>query len=586
MRPTTDLFELDFVFSQQRPLTREEFIDQCKRRGLHLRSWDQLEALHRARLLVPMYRFVKNVRPIIAEGRRRKMPLSTILVNNIWDGAILRNYLHGYKNVGHPQDPRAEPFQAWNKYARKLDGQTIWRSSFLYSPYQLLLIPYLQEYISKMRWRKTPRPFSNFDYSYNIKLSDSEQTEAAEHVIENDELVLLLSALEIKYRPHIVGTITNKRGRSLDQWSEYNKKFKPGEMLRWLSLEPEVIRNTAQWLLNTAYSIDPLRDWIELIRLCNPKKWEKLHGDALIAMDHRIAAEMLLRFYEDLVQEGIAAPLEESPKDFTGPYDGRLGTNRYELDETLMDFGVSPQPSLLLVLEGETEMLLVPRVMKILGIPVRNDLIKLFNSKGIDRKLGLLAEYVITPELGDSIDEGYILTRPPTHFLRIVDPESGFVDRRLREKHRKILVDSIWQGLPDDYREQIPKSEINHLVEIRTWDRKRQAFEFAHFTDRQIAWAILDTYHGSSAPSLAEVSRLVGIKRKHAQNIKDIWKRWKGRKPTKGRIAEALWPILERRIETALSRKTQRKIPVVRIVLHAIECAQSLRRDSVMIMKK
>lgn len=586
MRPTTDLFELDLVFSQQTPLTRDKFLEQCKRRGLNLHSWDQLEALHRAKLLVPMYRFVKNVRPIIAEGRREGMALITILVNNIWDGIILSNYLHGYENVGHPQDPRNERFRAWNNYARKYDGEVVWTSSFLYSPYQLLLMPYLKPYIRKMRWRKTPRPFSSFDYSYSVRLSDSDRTNAAKRVLENDELVLLLSALETKYRPHIIGTITNTRGSSLDKWFEYDENFKPVEMLRWLNMEPEEIQKTAQRLLHVADSNDPLREWTKLIRLFHPKKWEQLQGDALIAMDYRIAAEMLLRFYEDLVQEGIAPPLKKTSKHFREPLDGRLGSNRYELDKTLMDFGVSPQPSLLLVLEGETEMLLVPRVMNLLGIPVRNDLIKLFNSKGIDRKLGLLAEYVITPELGDSIDKGYILTRPPTQFLRIVDPESGFANRSLREKNRKILVNSIWQALPDNCRDQIPKSEINDLVEIKTWNRKQQAFEFAHFTDRQIAKAILKVYQGSNAPPLAEVQRLVSIKRKHAQNIKDIWKRWKGRKPTKGRVAEALWPILERRIETALSHKTQRKIPVVRIVLHAIDCAQSLQRRSVMIMKK
>jgi hypothetical protein len=357
-------------------------------------------------------------------------------------------------------------------------------------------------------------------------------------------------------------------------------------MLHWLKWEPERIRKAANYLLATADGIDPLNDWVELIRLFHPGKWEKLRGDALVAMDHRIAAEILFKFYDDLVKEGLAEPLEQSQKFFRGPYDGRLETNRHELEGTLMEFGISPQPSLLLVLEGETESKIVPRVMELLGIPIRNDLIKLFNSRGIDRKLGLLAEYVVTPALGDSIDKGYLLTRPPTHFLRIVDPESGFADRILREKNRKVLVNSIWQALPENYRNQIPKSEINHLIEIKTWNRKGEAFEFAHFTNRQIAQAILEAYQGHNAPTLDEVERLVGIKRNHAQNIRDIWKRWKGRKPTKGRVAEALWPILEKRIKTALSHKTQRKIPVVRVILLAVERAQSLHRDSVMIRKK
>jgi hypothetical protein len=196
VRPTTDLFELELVFSQQKPLTRDEFLDQCKRRGLNLQVWDQLEALHRARLLIPMYRLVKNVRPILAEGRRIKQPLITTLVNNLRDSVSLSHYLHGYEYVGYLQDPRTEPFRPWNKYARKYDGQIVWTSSFFYSPYQLLLVPYLKNLTRKMRSRKAKRPFSSFDYSYSLRLSESSQAQASEYVEENDEFTFLLSALE------------------------------------------------------------------------------------------------------------------------------------------------------------------------------------------------------------------------------------------------------------------------------------------------------------------------------------------------------------------------------------------------------
>src|ERR1044072_8215938 len=99
-------------------------------------------------------------------------------------------------------------------------------------------------------------------------------------------------------------------------------------MLRWLNVEPDEIQKTAQRLLHVADSNDPLREWIRLVRLFHPKKWEQLQGDALIAMDYRIAAEMLLRFYEDLVQEGIAPPLKKTSKHFREPLDGRLGRDR------------------------------------------------------------------------------------------------------------------------------------------------------------------------------------------------------------------------------------------------------------------
>ncbi|SRR6266404_840774 len=325
---------------------------------------------------------------------------------------------------------------------------------------------------------------------------------------------------------------------------------------------------------------------ISLIKLLRPEKWELLRGDALIAIDHRIASEILLRFYEDLVELGKAPQLESGSMRFRGPYDTRLGTDRYELTEELMDFGISPQPSLLLVLEGQTEMVLVPRVMEALGIPIRSDLIKLFNSKGIDRKMGLLAEYVATPELGKAISGGFVLTRPPTRFLRVVDPESRLVDSTEREEHRRTLVREIWEAISQRDHLQIPMTEIDALVEVKTWNRKGDSFEFAHFTDLQIAEAILKAYQGPSAPNLAQLRCQVKIKRQMHQNIETIWRRWHGRKPTKGRVAEALWPALERRVRRALSSGTYRRIPVVRILLGAVERARKVHRHSVFIRTK
>ena len=44
------------------------------------------------------------------------------------------------------------------------------------------------------------------------------------------------------------------------------------------------------------------------------KAWERLRDAALLAMDYREAAEVLLLFYEDLVAYGEAEPLLELPR--------------------------------------------------------------------------------------------------------------------------------------------------------------------------------------------------------------------------------------------------------------------------------
>jgi len=514
------------------------------------------------------------------------MPLITVLVNNLSDKAAISNYLDGLGAIGAPRDPRGESFRPWANYARRYDGHTVWRSNFLFSPYQLLLAHRSRSRVERLRWRRERRPFSNLNYSYRLPLSKSLRTEVTKDSEYNDELVMLLTALETKYRPGITGRVTNLRGGSLNDWAAYDKHFDPVAMLHWLRKTPEEIIDHAKLLLTIADNVDPLRDWISLIRLLRPEKWGLLRGDALIAMDHRIASEILLRFYEDLVAAGRASRLESGPMRFRGPYDTRLGTDRYELTQELMDFGISPQPSLLLVLEGQTEMALVPRVMETLGVPTKGELIKVFNSKGIDKKMNLLAEYVATPELGKAIAGGFLLTRPPTRFLRVVDPEGRMVSRAKREEHRRVLVREIWEAMTQREDLQIPIREIDPLVEVKTWNRKGESFEFAHFTDLQIAKAILNAYQGPSAPDLAELAQQVKIKRQVRQNIETIWCRWKGRKPTKGRIAEALWPALERRVLHALSSGTYRRIPVVRILLGAVERARSVHRHGVFIRTK
>lgn len=591
MRKTTDLFELDFVFSQQSLLTPEEFIREYKRRESYsshaLGVKEQLEALHEARVLMPMYRFVKNIDPILKEARRRRITQTSVITHTLGDQTALSHYLHGYTEIGNPIDPREESFTPWLEYETRLRGHFIRTSTFYYSPYQILLFPILQKLVPKMGTHKTPQHASTLGISYTL---DPKTIGGRSHyqrsTLENDELIITLTALESRYRPMITGRLTNRRGYELDSWFDYQRDFDALRMLHWLSWNAERILATAETLLFTADTIDPLSDWSRLVRLCNFEKLEGLRGDALLAVDHRVAAEMLLLFYEDLQAKGEAPPLQPVPKRFYAARRNRLKTDRTELSDVLMDFGISPQPSLILVLEGETELLLVPRVFALLGIPLRQDHITVFNAGGIDRDFGLLAKYVVTPEIGEAISKGYLLTRPPTRYLVVVDPERSFVTPKMREEKRKAWVLDIWNSISKNERRHIPISEINELVQVRTWNRKGESFEFAHFTNRQLATAILEVYKGPSGPPFTDLEAQIGTIRKHAGNLAAIWKRWKGIKPSKVRLADSLWPELMDRIEVGLSRDTHSRLPVVRIAIHADRLARQTHRHRVMIRSK
>lgn len=587
MKSATSLLDVSLVFSQRMLLTPTKFIDEYNRRELRsdlsLSLWDQLEALHRARALTPVYRFRKNVRSILIECRRQNIDVISALTHQLGDEASLSHFLDGHSGFGQLHDPSIERFRPWPRYVRKIEGHLLWTSAFFYSPYQLLLLPMLRRVIPKLRARRTARKYSSLDLSYSLRLSEKLREYIDQEIRENGELVIVLSALETTYLPWIVGHATNHRTRELESVFNNKSTFRPIEMLEWLGWDIERIKIVAERLLGVAERLDPLNDWYELTRLCRSDRWYKLRGDALVAVDYRIAAEILLRFYEDLATAGAASPLEPIPKRFYAARRRRLDTDRSELDRVLTEFGLSPQPSLVLVLEGDTEWLLVPRAMDLLGIPRQRAFIELFKGRGVGTDFGLLASYVSVPHLGESISNGFVLTRPPTHFLVAVDAEDKFVTKDSCEKQRRKWVEQIYKAIPRDDRTPNLRNDLLSLVSVETWDG--QSFEFAHFTDTEIATRILDVYEGPSPPSLRDLQSWVGSVRAKSGNLERLWESWSAPRPRKTKLAEKLWPILERKIEDARSRIDTSSIPVVRVLHRAYKLASELPRHSVMIRK-
>jgi hypothetical protein len=91
----------------------------------------------------------------------------------------------------------------------------------------------------------------------------------------------------------------------------------------------------------------------------------------LSALDYRIAAEILLLFYEDLAARGQADPLPDVPRNGWHPLAERLSYRGQTLDEDLMHLGISPHPRVVLAIEGETEQIHVPLIWKQLDYPGR-----------------------------------------------------------------------------------------------------------------------------------------------------------------------------------------------------------------------
>lgn len=573
VRSTTDLLDLELVFSQQRLLTLSQFEAECERRGLRFFSGqDQLEALHRAGALVPLYRAAKDVRAVFAQSRRpagQGIPPELALLHACTSARELR----ADRAAHRLHDPRTEPYRPWSRYQRTFGAAHRWTSEFLYSPYQLLLLPVLAPVMQQMRRRR----LGPGRYRFRLPAAESPLLQIRKRALHNDDLVVALTALEPAYRPLVVQQIvfpSDVDDRTAARWEHYHDAFDRVATLSWLGWDAEHVKAAAEGLSAQAWFIDPLRDWEELVRLIRPAKWGRLLGDALVALDQRIAAEMLWLFYEDLVKADAAPPFEPVARE-------RLRPNPAELDTVLMDFGLSPHPAL--VLEGATEMLLVPRVMDLLDVPRWPSFIQLVEAGGSARPLDLLAAYVATPQLGELLEGGVLLMRPPTRFLVAFDPEHSYATADQRRRVRELWVDKLLACLSHEHRTPKIHEQLADLVMVETWGTA--PFEFAHFSDDEISRAILQAYQGNDAPSPERLAAQVGIQRRHNANIEKLWQRWIGLKPSKVVVAEALWPVLEAKIRAAQAAGSLQRILVARVVVRASDLAAEFRRSDLLLRR-
>lgn len=142
------------------------------------------------------------------------------------------------------------------------------------------------------------------------------------------------------------------------------------------------------------------------------------------------------------------------------------------------------------MLEGATELTIFPRVMDFFGIRREEGFIAVQDAGGAGRDLTPLVAYAVAPRLGSGDHSDFLpLTRPPTRLLVVMDAENSMATAEAREGKRKGWVERMLLSLSNEYRNEEVRAALDRLVEVGTWDRKGESFEFAHFTDRQLVSA-------------------------------------------------------------------------------------------------
>lgn len=130
--------------------------------------------------------------------------------------------------------------------------------------------------------------------------------------------------------------------------------------------------------------------------------------------------------------------------------------------------------------------------------------------------------------------------------------------------------------------------ELDHLVEIRTWDES--CYEFAHFTNEELADSLIAVHPTVGNWTRNQLIDALGYWRAKKQDIKRVWMsgrwdveakcmtgRWAPPEPSKVDLAEALWPTLERKIERLMAGEELPVPPIAAVISDAYRLALSWR---------
>jgi hypothetical protein len=567
-----DLLAIQHVFVQAHLLDAEEFCKEAARRQVRL-DLGHLEALYLKGWLTPLYQLIHGLETAVRVPRH---PAVIAIPHPGRDGPSLE----AARTTRQVIDPMRRRRVSWSTHYRRLQGRPTWTTTFLYSPYHLLALDTIDDMLPDFV-HLSPRRKWGYRFEYRGLTRSNE--------LVDRRLLYLLHALDPAYGPRIRGQLTVPGLGDFNQrhaeYRNFMSAFDPAAALATVGWAPDHILPAAEELIHQTWFFDPLEAWIDLVRLVGPKHWKDLEGTALRAMDVRRAAEILLYAHDDLASKGTIAPADPAPRMVRTALGQRLTTDGTELDSVLTKYGLSPHPSLLLVLEGSTEMTLIPRAMAHLGFAPGEHVIRLVEAGGVDRDVGFLASFGAVPGLGEELDPGAVLlTKPLTRILLVFDPEKRYATAAKRRKQKANCVRQIEARVPRVHRTDRLRRELNKLVTITTWGR--YSFEFANFTNREIARAIEQAHHAATG-NLVKVAIADVVRERQRTtrlpNVETLFPR--PMRIGKVDVAEELWPILLDKLNKRIERKTVDRLPLGRVLVHAHKLAYAWPRESLVIRR-
>jgi hypothetical protein len=541
---------MPFTFIQDDLLKTRDFVKAARERGQNITE-ENLQDLHSRRLLVPLFR-VSDF-PVI--GRQ---------LDVVPDGNLdARRLARQAASEGQLYDCAEEGYSSAWPYVRPDDEHNRdWWNGFLYSSWQL----------------------TDLHRALSERTLLGHMQRRVQHNVPPRELwrrhsrTLALVSLAPRYLPGILGRLSMPGGINRDALEGFTLEADVGGLLQEVHYDPSHLRADAEYLLGQA-SRDPLRGWLPLVRHASYDAWKKLHGEPLDCLWLRIAAEMLLRAHEELALRGDLEPLP----DITGvmhqtALHGRLGRKNDSpkpLEQVLGNFGLSPHPRVLLVIEGKTERLHIKPLLEEFGLSQPEQVrVQQFNTSGASPQS--LARYAVTPRIGSKINDAWELIATPTALVIAMDPENKWKTPQKCEEERRKIQQAIREEV-ELLGGKISDDSLDFQVTIFTWGEDK--YELANFTDDELVSAIAQLAKGSNvgSPSWMESvrSELLDARMAHS-DIKIVTGPLRVQKT---QLAKLLWPVLLAKCQTEL---TTGKIetPILKVVLKVQELVARLSGGS------
>jgi hypothetical protein len=537
-----------WAFTQHRPLDTASFIAEANRRGVDL-NLPSLRELYRRDLLVP-FLYITH-RPVAAPSQppgSEPQRGGTQLANVRWA-----------RDTGRLRDLADGPFMPRLLFERRQQRSRSWWSGLLYSWYQLLVLPEIDGLLALRRYhRRGAHRIAWLPEPHPVLLDRANRLRT---------MAIVLTALEARYLPTLDSEHIQLVNADADEWITYRDGFDPVMISTELGFSAARARRDAEWLLSRAHRLDPVDDsWSHLIRRAPSRSWERLKDAALLAMDDRIAAEILLLFYEDLAARGKAEPLPDIPRMSWHPLHERLNFRERTLDEDLTSLGISPHPRVVLAVEGETEEVHAPLVWELLGYPDAPELMRLLKLGGVDRDLEKVAALAAAPLVSGRTPgrPGCLLIKPPTRLYIAVDPEGKYFAPAKVPRTRTAILNEIKAVLKAQGVTRPNPTELNELVTIRTWSER--CYEYAHFSDEELAGGIMAVHTTINGLTRKQLIETLKTERDRGKDIKEVWSQWE-HQPGKPELAHALWPTLAAKIESCRT-DPDAPVPEIAEVIH------------------